>query len=216
MRPINVLQPGLVAYPDCWQAMKNFTDQRNTESMDELWLLQHSPVFTLGQAGKAEHILNAHNIPLVNSDRGGQVTYHGPGQIIVYLLLDIKRLGLGPRALVNVMENSIIKTLADYGIDAYAKKDAPGVYVESENPLINSAKIAALGLRIRKGCSYHGLSLNFNMDLKPFSYINPCGYAGQRVTQINDLIPGINQTKLEASLITHLGQLLQLQPRYIK
>lgn len=216
MRLITVSQPGLIEYSDSWQAMKNFTGQRNAESSDELWLLQHPPVFTLGQAGKPEHILNAHKIPLFNSDRGGQVTYHGPGQIIVYLLIDIKRLGLGARALVSVMENSIIDTLAEYGISAFAKKDAPGVYVESENPLLNSAKIAALGLRIRKGCSYHGLSLNYDMDLEPFSYINPCGYAGQAVTQVNDLQPGITQKQLEYTLIKHLCQQLQLQPQHIK
>lgn len=211
MLTIKVSQPGLVDYTDCWLAMKNFTAQRNTDSQDELWLVQHPPVFTLGQAGKAEHILNTHHIQVVNSDRGGQVTYHGPGQIIAYLLIDIKRLGLGPRAFVTVIESSIIATLKDYGIHSYSKKEAPGVYVESENPLINDAKIAALGLRIRKGCSYHGLSLNFNMDLKPFSYINPCGYAGQKVTQVNALTPGIQQKLLEENLIKHICQGLQLR-----
>lgn len=185
-KPIIIKQLGMQDYLACWQAMKDFTQERNANTQDELWLVQHPAIFTLGQAGKAEHILNAHQIPIVKTDRGGQVTYHGPGQLVAYLLIDIKRLGIGARALVSAIENSIIHSLAFYDIKAFAKKEAPGVYV-LPNKNINDAKIAALGLRIRKGCSYHGLSVNFEMDLKPFSYINPCGYEGQAVTQVTEL-----------------------------
>lgn len=200
-------------YETCWQAMKTFTDQRQADTLDELWLVQHPPVFTLGQAGKTEHILNAHDISIVKSDRGGQVTYHGPGQVIIYLLINIKRLGLGARALVTAIENSIIESLACYDIKAFAKKEAPGVYVSinsQANNTTNDAKIAALGLRIRKGCSYHGLSVNFDMDLSPFSYINPCGYEGQAVTQIKSLNDKLQRQTFEEQLIKNLCHQLHL------
>jgi len=155
-------------YAETWQAMRTFTDERDSDSVDEIWLLQHDPVFTLGQAGKREHILATTDIPIVQSDRGGQVTYHGPGQLIAYTLLDIRRLGLGVRDLVIELERAVINLLASHGITASGRRDAPGVYV-------GERKIAALGLRIRRGCSYHGLSLNVNMDLAPFNMINPCG-----------------------------------------
>lgn len=167
-------------YLPVWHAMQRFTAQRRGESPDEVWLVEHPPVFTLGLNGKPHHVLDARDIPLIHTDRGGQVTYHGPGQLVAYLLFDLKRHGLGVRSLVSLIEQSVIDLLADYGIQAQARKDAPGVYVAG-------AKIAALGLRIKQGCSYHGLSLNIAMDLEPFSRINPCGYEGLHVTQLSDL-----------------------------
>ncbi len=175
-----VQQLGLLAYEPAWQAMRDYTDRRDATSRDQLWLLQHTPVFTLGQAGKPEHLIEPGDIPVVQTDRGGQVTYHGPGQLIAYLLLDLKRAKLGIRALVNLLETAVISQLAERGIQGDAKADAPGVYVEGR-------KIAALGLRVRKGCSLHGLSLNVDMDLEPFRRINPCGYPGLEVTQLRDL-----------------------------
>ncbi|MCG6936750.1 MAG: lipoyl(octanoyl) transferase LipB [Gammaproteobacteria bacterium] len=183
MKPI-VRHLGEVDYLETWQKMRDFTDTRNKDTTDELWFLQHPPVYTLGKNAKPEHVLNAGQIPLVNADRGGQVTYHGPGQVVVYTLLDLNRLHIGVRELVTRIEQSIIDVLAGYGVTANARRDAPGVYV-------NNAKIAALGLRVRKGCSFHGLALNVDMNLEPFSRINPCGYAGLEVTQLTDLVPGI-------------------------
>jgi lipoyl(octanoyl) transferase len=167
-------------YTAVWQAMQQFTDARDSATADQLWLLEHQPVFTQGQAGKAEHLLFPGDIPVVKVDRGGQVTYHGPGQLVVYVLLDLKRRNLGVRQLVTLLEQVLIQLLESYGITAYAKPDAPGVYV-------NEAKIASLGLRVRKGCTFHGLALNVNMDLAPFSRINPCGYAGMQMIQCKDL-----------------------------
>ena len=180
MRPV-IRHLGEVDYSKTWQAMQGFTDARDEETADEFWFLQHPPVYTLGKNGKPEHILNAQDIPVVNSDRGGQVTYHGPGQIIVYTLLDLNRSNIGVRELVTRLEQSVIELLADYGVDSSARRDAPGVYV-------NDAKIAALGLRVRKGRSFHGLALNADMDLEPFSRINPCGYEGLEVTQLKNFI----------------------------
>lgn len=171
---------GLQDYSLVWQAMKDFTEQRNEQTPDQLWLLEHNPVFTQGQAGKAEHLLFPGDIPVVQADRGGQITYHGPGQLVVYILLDIKRSKLGVRQLVSLIEQVLIDSLADYDITATAKPDAPGVYV-------NDSKIASLGLRVRKGCTFHGLALNVNMDLSPFNQINPCGYAGMKMVQCADL-----------------------------
>jgi lipoyl(octanoyl) transferase len=165
--------------------MKVFTDQRDADTMDELWVTEHAPIFTQGLNGKPGHILSTGNIPVVQIDRGGQVTYHGPGQLVLYCLLNIKRLGLGVRALVDTIEISIVELLARYDIDAFTRRDAPGVYVHQASTG-QMAKIAALGLRIRKGCCYHGLSLNIDMDLTPFTYINPCGFEGLVVTQIVD------------------------------
>lgn len=167
-------------YTLTWQAMRDFVDMRDSNTTDEIWLVEHNPVYTLGQNGKTEHILNAANIPVVQSDRGGQVTYHGPGQLVIYFLLDLRRLNLGVRQLVTHIENSVIQLLASYAINACANPDAPGVYV-------NGAKICSLGLRIRRGYSYHGLSLNVAMDLEPFSRINPCGYSNLPITQLKDL-----------------------------
>lgn len=166
--------------------MKQFTHQRDANTVDELWITEHAPVFTQGLNGKPEHILQATDIPVVQIDRGGQVTYHGPGQLVLYCLLNIQRLGFGVRALVSMIEQSIVELLARYDIEAFARRDAPGVYVNLTSTG-QMAKIAALGLRIRKGCCYHGLSLNVNMDLKPFSNINPCGFEGLAVTQMMDL-----------------------------
>jgi lipoyl(octanoyl) transferase len=174
---------GLVAYEPTLQAMKDLTDTRSEDSPDELWLLQHPAVFTQGQAGKAEHLLAPGNIPVVQVDRGGQVTYHGPGQWVLYLMVNLRRHQLGVRGLVDLIEYSLVQLLAELGITAAANPKAPGVYVGAD-------KIAALGLRVRKGCSYHGLSLNVDMDLEPFSRINPCGYKGLQVTSIARCLPG--------------------------
>ncbi len=175
---------GEVEYTETWQKMQDFTDSRTNDTADEFWFLQHPPVYTLGKNAKREHVLNARGIPVVNVDRGGQVTYHGPGQIVVYTLLDLNRLNIGVRELVSIIEQSIIDLLADYGVASRARRDAPGVYV-------NDAKIAALGLRVRKGCSFHGLALNVNMDLEPFTRINPCGYEGLEITQLNNFVKDI-------------------------
>lgn len=186
-RPMAGVSGGLAArwlgrrdYQQVFAAQQQFTAGRTPTTLDELWWLEHAPVFTQGQAGRAEHLLAPGNVAVVQSDRGGQVTYHGPGQLVGYLLLDVRRLGLGVRALVSLIEASIVAALADWGIDAAARADAPGVYVAGN-------KVASLGLRIRRGCSYHGLALNVDMDLTPFQRINPCGMAGLGVTQLADL-----------------------------
>jgi len=163
-----------------WAEMKDWTLAREGSEVDRIWRVEHPPVFTLGLAGKAEHVLAPGDIPVINIDRGGQVTYHGPGQLVVYPLINLRRLKLGVRALVEALENAVIDTLSGYGIQAANRPDAPGVYVEGK-------KIAALGLRVRNGCTYHGLAFNVNMDLSPFSRINPCGYAGLEVTQVAEL-----------------------------
>lgn len=194
---------GLRDYVSTWQAMRYFTDHRTPDSPDEIWLLQHHPVFTQGQSGKAEHLLFPGDIPVVQADRGGQVTYHGPGQLIAYLLLDVRRLDVGVRALVTLIEDSLIKLLATHGVVANAKPEAPGVYVEG-------AKIASLGLRIRNGKSFHGLALNVDMDLEPFRRINPCGYAGLAMTQLRDLAGPVCFAEVQA----HLGQILAQQLGY--
>lgn len=172
---------GQIDFADAWQQMRDFTDTRNADTPDELWLLEHPRVFTLGQAGKPEHILAAGDIPVVKTDRGGQVTYHGPGQLVGYCLFDVKRLNIGVRELVEGLEDCLVETLAHYGIAAWANRDAHGVYIAD-------AKIASLGLRIRKGCSYHGFALNIAMDMEPFQRINPCGYAGLAMTQMKNLL----------------------------
>ena len=179
-RSLLVRHLGLQPYAPCWAAMQSFTDKRDSNSRDELWLTEHPPVFTLGQAAKPEHLLNPGDIDIVQVDRGGQVTYHGPGQLMAYTLFDLRRLGLSARAMVSLLEQSLIELLASYSIAAYAKADAPGVYVAE-------AKIASLGLRIRRGCAFHGLALNVAMDLEPFLRINPCGYAGLQMTQLSAL-----------------------------
>lgn len=177
---VDIVQLEREAYQPVFTRMRDVTDQRDQSSPDQLWVVEHDPVFTQGQAGKPEHLINTGDIPVVQSDRGGQVTYHGPGQVVIYLLLDIRRRKLGIRPLVNIIEGSIIDYLATLGVDAKARPEAPGVYV-------GDAKIAALGLRVRRGCSYHGLSLNVDPDLSVFDRINPCGYQGMPVTSLNKL-----------------------------
>lgn len=172
-------------YLETWEAMKSFTAGRDASTPDEIWLLEHPRVYTQGQAGKAEHILAPGDIPVIQVDRGGQVTYHGPGQLVVYLMIDLTRHKLGVRTLVDVIERSIVRTLAEFGITASPRPDAPGVYVAG-------AKIASLGLRVKRGCSFHGLALNVSMDMEPFRRINPCGYAGMPMCQISDFAPGVN------------------------
>jgi lipoyl(octanoyl) transferase len=171
---------GLVGYMPTWRAMEKFTLERGPETPDEIWFLQHPPVFTLGLAGKMEHVLAPGDIPVVHIDRGGQVTYHGPGQLVVYPLLDLKRLKLGVRALVEALENAVIDTLEGYAIHARGRRDAPGVYVDAR-------KVCSIGIRVRRGASYHGIAFNVAMDLEPFSRINPCGYAGLEMTQVSAL-----------------------------
>jgi lipoyl(octanoyl) transferase len=189
------------AYTTCYQQMRAFTDQRTQDTPDQIWFLQHEPVFTQGQAGKAEHILDPGDIPIVQSDRGGQVTYHGPNQLMVYTLFDLKRLDIGIRQFVTRLEQSIILLLAGYDIKANTKPDAPGVYV-------SDPKICSLGLRVRKGCTYHGISLNVNMDLSPFSRINPCGFKQLAMTQISDFVPTINIERVAHDLTPILIQQL--------
>lgn len=194
---------GLTDYRETWMAMRQFTDRRDAETGDELWLTEHPPVFTQGLNGRAEHLLAPAEIPVVQVDRGGQVTYHGPGQLLLYCLLDIQRLGIGVKGLVGRIEHSVIELLDGYGISAAARPGAPGVYV-------GEAKIAALGLRIRKGCCYHGLSLNIDLDLEPFTRINPCGFRDLAVTRLRDLgvvddLPTVG-ARLSAILTERLGE----------
>ena len=199
---------GQVAYEPTWQAMRSYTAARTAETPDELWVCEHPPVYTLGQAGKPEHLLFDNGIPLVKIDRGGQITYHGPGQVVIYLLLDLARRGLKVHQLVTCIEQAVIDLLADHGVVARRLDGAPGVYVYRGEQI---SKIAALGLRIRRSCSYHGLSLNVAMDLSPFLAINPCGYAGMAVTQTRDL--GIAETpaQLSEQLLAHLIKQLDQQ-----
>ena len=194
---------GQVEYLPTWQAMQDFTARRDAATADEIWLLQHPPVYTLGQAGKPEHLLHDTDIPLVKIDRGGQITYHGPGQLVAYLLVDLKRRGLGVRELVSRMEQAVIDLLAEHGVSAERQANAPGVYV-------NGAKIAALGLRIKHGCSYHGVALNADMDLTPFSHINPCGYSNMAVTQTQAVGIAATPAELAETLAAHLTRHLTL------
>ena len=193
---------GVTPYQETWKAMSDFTEQRDENSIDEIWLVEHAPVFTQGLAGKAEHLLTNSNIPVVKSDRGGQITYHAPGQLIAYLLINIRRKDFNVRSLVSIIEQAIIEVLAESNVAAVAKPDAPGVYVDGK-------KIASLGLKIRKGCSFHGLALNVDMDLSPFLQINPCGYAGLEMTQCRDLGIASSVAELSPLLIEKLNQHLQ-------
>lgn len=188
-------------YEPVWKAMHKFTDERTEEDVDQVWLVEHNPVFTQGQAGKAEHVLNAGNIPVIQSDRGGQVTYHGPGQLVAYFLINIRRKKFGVRDLVTHIENLVINTLKAYNIDSAARPDAPGVYVDGK-------KICSLGLRIRRGCSFHGLALNVDMDLSPFLRINPCGYQGMEMVQVSQLGGPSELENVEQQLIQELVELL--------
>lgn len=188
-------------YEPVWKAMHKFTDERTEEDVDQVWLVEHNPVFTQGQTGKAEHVLNAGDIPVIQSDRGGQVTYHGPGQLVAYFLINIRRKKFGVRDLVTHIENLVINTLKAYNIDSAARPDAPGVYVDGK-------KICSLGLRIRRGCSFHGLALNVDMDLSPFLRINPCGYQGMEMAQVSQLGGPSELENVEQQLIQELVELL--------
>ncbi|TCK17221.1 lipoyl(octanoyl) transferase [Thiogranum longum] len=197
---------GLSDYEPVWRQMQAHTEHRSGPGDDAIWLLEHRPVFTQGMNGKPEHLLAPGDIPVVEVDRGGQVTYHGPGQLVAYLMLDLRARNLGIRGLVELLEQSVIDWLGSQGISAHARRDAPGVYVDG-------AKIAALGLRVRRGCSYHGLSFNVDMDLEPFSRINPCGYAGMDVTQLRDLgVAGSVETVAQDWLPALLARLEQQKP----
>ena len=204
--PLHVRRLGFVPYEPTWHAMRDQTLARvgdaATAAPDELWLVEHAPVFTQGQAGKPEHLLHDIGVPVVPIDRGGQITYHGPGQVVVYLLIDLQRRHIKVRELVSKIEQAVIDCLAAYGISAARREGAPGVYV-------GDAKIAALGLRIRNGCSYHGVSLNVDMDLTPFSAINPCGYAGMAVTQLHDLGVNVSVSDAGEDLLRHLQNQLE-------
>ena len=204
MNSVLVRQLGCQEYEPVWKKMQAFTEQRDENTEDEIWLLQHPPVFTQGLNGKPEHILSSSTIPVIEIDRGGQVTYHGPGQLIVYCLIDLKRKKFGIRQMVSALEQSVIDFLADRQIKAVARKDAPGVYVDD-------AKISALGLRVKRGCSYHGLSINIDMDMSPFQQINPCGYEGLAVTQLKDLseLPDFKDT--EQQLLKKICQQFEIE-----
>ena len=201
---LKVRHLGLQDYEPVWQTMQKFTEERDKNTEDEIWLVQHPSVFTLGKAGKQEHLLNTGDIPVIKVDRGGQVTYHAPGQLVVYILLDLNRLNIGVRQLVTNLEQAIIDTLSEYGITAESRRDAPGVYVDGR-------KIAALGLRVRRGYCFHGLALNVEMDLEPFARINPCGYKGLEITQITDLVDDVDVDVdlVGQQLLSHLKQQLK-------
>lgn len=206
-KSVIIRQLGRQSYEPIWHKMQSFTDTRDEYSLDEIWLVEHDPIFTQGQAGKAEHLLAPGNIPVLKVDRGGQVTYHGPGQQMMYVLFNLRRLNIGVRELVTWLEECIIDYLAELNIQAYAKADAPGVYV-------NDSKIASLGLRVRRGCSFHGLALNVNMDMDPFLRINPCGYAGMNMVQTSDLNGLSNMKDVGDGLIKHM--LLRLQVEHVE
>lgn len=201
-----IRQLGLKSYIETVDAMHELTLNRTKATCDELWFVEHPAVFTQGQAGKSEHILVQSDIPIIQSDRGGQVTYHAPGQQILYAMIDLKRQHCGVRQFVSILENTVIKTLQDYDIDAYASPSAPGVYIHQQ-------KICSLGLRIKKGCTFHGLALNIDMDLTPFSYINPCGYAGLAMTQLTHFVPKehIHAARIRQQLAEHFIAQLHYQ-----
>lgn len=196
---IAVKRLGRQDYETIWHKMQTFTQQRDAETADEIWIVEHLPVYTLGLSGKREHLLNIEDIPVVETDRGGQVTYHAPGQLVIYLLLDIERLQLGVRDIVTLLEQAMVESLAQYGIKAVAKPEAPGVYVSEK-------KIGSVGLRVKKGCCYHGLSLNNKMDLSPFNNINTCGYPELEVTQLADLNVNIETYELAVPIVHHILQ----------
>jgi len=202
MADLIVRSLGEQPYLETWEAMKSFTAGRDDSVADELWCLEHPRVYTQGQAGKAEHILAPGDIPVILVDRGGQVTYHGPGQLVIYLMINLTRKKLGVRSLVDEIEQAIVRTLAGLGVEAAPRPDAPGVYV-------GESKIASLGLRVRRGCSFHGLALNVDMDMEPFRRINPCGYAGMAMSQVSDFVPGVTladvQQRLSEALVSGLA-----------
>ncbi|MGA1690747.1 MAG: lipoyl(octanoyl) transferase LipB [Sedimenticolaceae bacterium] len=200
---------GRVEYEPTWRAMQQFTESREQGSTSEAWIVEHPPVFTQGQAGKPEHLLAVNEIPVVQSDRGGQVTYHGPGQVVIYLLLNLRDTGMGIRGLVTAIEDSIIAMLAEHNIDAASRRDAPGVYVDE-------AKIAALGLRVKRGFTYHGLSFNLDMDLSPFQQINPCGYQGQAVTQGSELGLSLSFDQVANAILEELCSRIHHQAKNVE
>lgn len=197
---LGVRDLGLAPYEPVWRAMQSFTDTRDDLTPDELWLVQHPPVFTLGQAGRPEHVLAPGDIPVLQVDRGGQVTYHGPGQIVAYPMLDLRRLGMGVRELVTAIEEAVIGVLSGYGVEAGRVAGAPGVYVEG-------VKIAALGLRVRRGCSFHGLAFNVDMDLEPYRRINPCGFKGLEVTQLSEFV-AVDLADVQQRLVRSMAEIL--------
>ncbi|MCR6685816.1 lipoyl(octanoyl) transferase LipB [Pseudoxanthomonas sp.] len=206
--PARVFDLGRQPYAPVWRAMQRFTDRRGEDTPDELWLVEHEPVFTLGQAGKPEHVLAPGDIPVLHVDRGGQVTYHGPGQIVLYPLLDLRRTGVGVREYVCRIEQAIIDTLDEWNVGGQRREGAPGVYV-------GAAKVAALGIRVRRGCTFHGLSFNIGMDLEPFHRINPCGYQGLQVTSLQDLGGPSGMDAVKPVLLRHVARQfgLELQPQ---
>ncbi len=206
---MRIVKLGCQNYLDTWQAMKNFTNNRTIKSEDELWIVEHFPVFTQGIAGKIEHQLNIKQIPIIKTDRGGQITYHAPGQLIIYCLIDLKRKNLGVKKMVSIIEHSIIKLLSLYQIKAHLKNKAPGVYVENK-------KIAALGLKVKHGKTYHGLSLNIDMDISPFLQINPCGYQGLQITQLKNLTDNnISISKISEQLTEILTNKINNHKQYV-
>lgn len=206
--PLLIRDLGLRPYEEVWQAMRDFTEKRDAGTPSELWLLEHPPVFTQGQAGRPEHVLAPGDIPVVQTDRGGQVTYHGPGQLVIYLLVRLRDTGLGVRGLVSALEQSVIDLLADHQLLAEARRDAPGVYVEGR-------KLASLGLRVRHGCTYHGLALNVDMDLEPFARINPCGLIGMQVTQLRDLGLTLDSAAAARALVPRIAGAINHRPRVV-
>lgn len=207
VRVLALREWGRQEYEPLWRAMQRFTEMRGDDTQDELWQVEHPGVFTVGMNGKPEHLLAPGSIPVVHIDRGGQVTYHGPGQVVMYPLLDLRRLKIGVRDLVTRLEQAVIDLLAEYGVEAVGRRDAPGVYVDG-------AKVAALGLRVRRGCCYHGLSLNVAMDLEPFSRINPCGYAGLKVTELRAHAGEVDQNKVERRLAEHIAAAFEMTLRH--
>ena len=202
--PVKIKHLGFSEYEPVWRAMQEFTDSRDKDTTDEIWTVEHPPVFTQGQAGKAEHILAAGDIPVIQVDRGGQVTYHGPGQIVIYPLIDLKRHKMGIKALVHGIEESIIQTLSQYDVYAQRRENAPGVYVEGK-------KVASLGLRVRKGCTFHGLAFNIRMDLEPFSRINPCGFLGLEVVQLSEFVNNVDFHQVQNELVDNLCNILKFK-----
>ncbi|MEZ5496606.1 MAG: lipoyl(octanoyl) transferase LipB [Gammaproteobacteria bacterium] len=202
--PVKIKHLGFSEYEPVWRAMQEFTDSRDKETTDEIWTVEHPPVFTQGQAGKAEHILAAGDIPVIQVDRGGQVTYHGPGQIVIYPLIDLKRHKMGIKALVHGIEEAIIQTLSQYDVHAQRRENAPGVYVEGK-------KVASLGLRVRKGCTFHGLAFNIRMDLEPFSRINPCGFLGLEVVQLSEFVNNVDFHQVQNELVDNLCNILKFK-----
>ncbi len=208
--PLIIRDIGCCDYQTTWQDMMRFTQQRTDDTPDEIWLLQHPPVFTQGLAGKPEHLINVGDIPVIQTDRGGQVTYHGPGQLVVYVLLDLKRLNIGIRQMVRLLEQSVIKMLANYHITAIGRCDAPGVYVQasrnSKMPDLAYDKICSIGLRVKKNCTYHGIALNVNMDLEPFARINPCGFKQLKMVQMRDFVATLKMNEVKRRLVTHMKE----------